>query len=112
MNWDYLSERVRRYNLAPTQSQRDDLLYRIGTHADLFSPAEQALTDRLGCLIPEHRACILEWLLLEDFSLRTDLSLTEQIFSPDRLAILEAEPTEYYELPPANPYATEVLNYV
>jgi hypothetical protein len=34
LNWDYLLERVRRYNEKPS----DDLLYRIGTHVNILIP--------------------------------------------------------------------------
>ncbi len=37
INWEYLIERVRRYNEAPS----DDLLYRIGTHVNILTPDDQ-----------------------------------------------------------------------
>ena len=51
LNWDYLLERVRRYNEKPS----DDLLYRIGTHVNILTLEDQDLIERnQGCCL---RAC-------------------------------------------------------
>jgi hypothetical protein len=62
INWEYLIERVRRYNEAPS----DDLLYRIGTHVDVLTPDDQYYIDHhRGCLHPEQRYRVLNWLAVQ-----------------------------------------------
>ena len=63
-NWDYLLERVRRYNEKPS----DDLLYRIGTHVNALTLEDQDLIERNqgNRLNPEQRFRVLDWLVCQD----------------------------------------------
>lgn len=73
MDYGYLTERVRRYNAQPS----DDLLYRIGTHADLLEGGN-------GQLTPERRYIVLNWLVCQDvIEIKHDLALL--IFGRDQL---------------------------
>jgi hypothetical protein len=60
ISWDYLLERVRRYNENPS----DDLLYRIGTHVDVLTLEDQDLIEQQqgGYLNPQQRYRVLNWL--------------------------------------------------
>jgi len=79
--WDYLIERVRRYNEAPS----DDLLYRIGTHINVLTPDDQYYIDHhRGILHPEQRYLVLNWLVCQDgIEIKGDLALL--IFGRDQL---------------------------
>ncbi len=57
---EYLIERVGRYNQAPS----DDLLYRIGTHANILEPGD-------GILTPLQRYRVFNWLAVQ-----TDVGFT------------------------------------
>jgi hypothetical protein len=62
--WSYVEERVKRFNRAKTERDRDDLLYRIGTHADVLDLDDIRLTrENNGALTSEQRRAVLEWLL-------------------------------------------------
>ena len=67
INWDYVKERVLRYNEKPS----DDLLYRIGSHADVLEPGESS--D--GILNPEQRFRILNWICSQKLKIKHDLAL-------------------------------------
>ncbi|HAA31082.1 MAG TPA: hypothetical protein DCE56_29475 [Cyanobacteria bacterium UBA8553] len=64
INWGYVQERVRRYNENPS----DDLLYRIGTHADVLEPDESI--D--GQLSLEQRTRILNWIADQGYKINHD----------------------------------------
>lgn len=71
-NSDYLQERVRRYNEAPS----DDLLYRIGSCMDTFTSDDEKLLRRTGySLTPEQRYRVLNQLLCNGFKIECDLAL-------------------------------------
>lgn len=72
MDWDYINERLRRYNAQPS----DDLLYRIGTHVNVLSSGD-------GTLISEERYKVLNWLECHDCSIDHDLALL--IFGKEQL---------------------------
>ncbi len=73
MDWGYLNERINRYNAQPS----DDLLYRIGSHADILLPQELELT-------PERRFRILNWIATHA-CLNTDIDLALLIFGRQQL---------------------------
>lgn len=83
INWDYITERVQRYNSNPS----DDLLYRIGTHVnvlDLEDCSRIVSEDQQdGALNPEQRYRVLNWILCNGFELKTDLALL--IFGREQL---------------------------
>lgn len=65
MDWNYIIERVGRYNAFPS----DDLLYRIGNHVDLLEGGS-------GRLTPEQRYLVLNWLTCQDeIEIKHDLAL-------------------------------------
>lgn len=64
INWTYIEERIRRYNESPS----DDLLYRIGTHADVLEPDE----SRQGQLNVEQRVRILNWIAAQGYEIAID----------------------------------------
>jgi hypothetical protein len=63
IEWDYVIERVRRYNNEPS----DDLLYRMGTHVNALTLEDQDLISRHqdGNLSPEQRYRVLDWLAVQ-----------------------------------------------
>ena len=62
INWNYITERVTRYNSNPS----DDLLYQIGTHTGTLTLDDQAVIDQQGdCLNPEQRYRVLDWLAVQ-----------------------------------------------
>lgn len=63
INTGYVQERVYRYNERPS----DDLLYRIGSHAELVNGD--------GQLTPEQRCLILDWILCQGYEIKGDLAL-------------------------------------
>jgi hypothetical protein len=70
--WDYLLERVRRYNQAPS----DDLLYRIGTHVNILTPDDQRYIEQHGGILhPQQRYHVLNWLLCQGIEIKGDLAL-------------------------------------
>lgn len=72
--WGYLTERIHRYNESPS----DDLLYRIGTHVDVLTPEDCKLIERQkGCLSPEQRFRVLDWIVScqNDVDIKWDLAL-------------------------------------
>lgn len=72
INSDYIQERVRRYNEAPS----DDLLYQMGSCINtLTSDDERLLRKREYCLAPEQRYRILNQLLCNGFEIECDLAL-------------------------------------
>ncbi len=74
INLDYIRERVHRYNNSPS----DDLLYRIGNHADVLS-----IEHSSGNLTPEQRFRVLNWIVTSGLSIEGDLALL--IFGRDPL---------------------------
>lgn len=74
INTKYVQERVHRYNDRPS----DDLLYRIGSHADVLEPGESN-----GQLNPEQRFRILNWILCQGYEIKGDLALL--IFGREQL---------------------------
>jgi hypothetical protein len=82
INWEYVIERVRRYNQNPT----DDLLYRIGSHTDLLTRDDENLIQyqQGGYLNPIQRYRVLNWLACQDeIEIKGDLALL--IFGRDQL---------------------------
>jgi hypothetical protein len=83
IDWNYVAERVRRYNAQPS----DDLLYRVGSHADVLTLedcgriASQDLQD--GDLTSEQRYRVLDWILRNGFEIEADLALL--IFGREQL---------------------------
>jgi hypothetical protein len=79
---DYVTERVCRYNRQPS----DDLLYRIGDHANILEPGELYIInyERDGLLAPEQRYRILNWILCSGFQIESDLALL--IFGRNQLS--------------------------
>lgn len=72
MDWNYISERVNRYNNEPS----DDLLYRLGTHVDVFSPEDcHLIKQQAGNLHPEQRYRILDWIVQAGLEIECDLAL-------------------------------------
>ena len=73
MDWNYITERVQRYNSQPS----DDLLYRIASNAEILGSTELYLVDRdqRGQLIPQQRYLILNWLCCNGFEVEGDLAL-------------------------------------
>lgn len=81
INWNYVEERVRRYNEKPS----DDLLYRIGNHTDVLSMEDSDLIQKKqgGYLNPEQRFRVLNWIVTSGQEIETDLALL--IFGRDQL---------------------------
>ncbi len=75
INWDYVRERVARYNSSPS----DDLLYRIGNHVDVLTLEDcsriASKHQQDGALDPEQRYRVLNWILSNGFQIETDLAL-------------------------------------
>lgn len=72
INSDYLQERVRRYNEAPS----DDLLYRMGSCMTTLTSDDERLLRKSGyVLTPEQRYRILNQLLCNGFEIECDLAL-------------------------------------
>jgi hypothetical protein len=88
INWEYLTDRVRRYNENPT----DDLLYRIGSHVDALTPADCELINnsQKGWLAPEQRYRVLNWLAVKSgigfVGLDVELDLALLIFGRNQLS--------------------------
>jgi hypothetical protein len=62
--WSYVEERIDRFNQAKTQCDRDDLLYRIGTHADALDLDDiRLIRENDGVLSSEQRFTVLEWMI-------------------------------------------------
>ena len=88
IEWDYVIERVRRYNNEPS----DDLLYRIGTHVNALTLKDQDLISRHqdGNLSPEQRYRVFDWLAVQSaagfvgLEIEGDLALL--IFGREQLA--------------------------
>ena len=79
--WDYLLERVRRYNQNPS----DDLLFRIGTHVNILTPDDQRYIEQHGGIFhPEQRFRVLNWLVCQEgIEIKGDLALL--IFGREQL---------------------------
>ena len=73
IDWEYVTERVRRYNEKPS----DDLLYRIGTHVNSLAPEDLDLIHRQqgGYLNPEQRFLVLNWIVKAGLEIDGDLAL-------------------------------------
>ena len=73
INWDYILERLNRYNANPS----DDLLYRIGTHSNVLTIEDCSQIDGSlnGALSPEQRYRVLNWILCNSFEIEGDLAL-------------------------------------
>lgn len=73
INWDYITERIRRYNSNPS----DDLLYRIGTHVNVLTLEDCSRIDgkQNGALDAEQRYHVLNWILCNGFQIKADLAL-------------------------------------
>jgi hypothetical protein len=87
IEWDYVIERVRRYNNEPS----DDLLYRIGTHVNTLTLEDQDLSARQdGNLSPEQRYRVLDWLAVQSaaglLGLEIEGDLALLIFGHDQLS--------------------------
>jgi hypothetical protein len=82
IDWSYITERVRRYNLNPC----DDLLYRIGTHVDVLTVEDITLIQRQGGYFnPDQRYRVLNWIVCQDeLEIKGDLALL--IFGRDQLS--------------------------
>jgi hypothetical protein len=83
INWDYIEERIRRYNAQPS----DDLLYRIGTHVDVLTLEDQDLIQRQqgGCLNPEQRYRVLDWVVSCQNTIELECDLALLIFGREQL---------------------------
>jgi hypothetical protein len=83
VNWEYLIERVRRYNENPT----DDLLYRIGNHTDVLTMEDSDLIQRQqgGYLNPEQRYRVLDWVVSCQNTIELECDLALPIFGRDQL---------------------------
>jgi hypothetical protein len=81
IEWDYVIERVRRYNNEPS----DDLLYRIGTHVNALTLEDQDLSARHqdGNLSPEQRYRVLDWLAVQSAAGFTRTRNRGRFSSPD-----------------------------
>lgn len=64
----YVEKQIDFYNSTYSQRSRDDCLYRIASHADVFPPAEL-----LGPLTENQKEIVLKWLTREGFRLFNDL---------------------------------------
>lgn len=73
MDWNYIIERVNRYNQNPS----DDLLYRIGSHTDILTSEDcDAINYRQsGHLTPQQRFQVLNFLLCQEVHIEGDLAL-------------------------------------
>ncbi|HEY9676070.1 MAG TPA: hypothetical protein V6D11_31795 [Waterburya sp.] len=82
INWEYLTERIRRYNSNPS----DDLLYRIGTHVDVLTIDDCRLIEhKEGCLTPEQRYRVLDWIVSCQNDVDIDKDLALLIFGKEQL---------------------------
>lgn len=83
INWDYVEERIRRYNAEPS----DDLLYRIGTHVDALTLEDQELIQKQqgGHLNPEQRYRVLDWIVSCQNTVKLECDLALLIFGRDQL---------------------------
>jgi hypothetical protein len=80
MDWNYIVERWKRYIMQPS----DDLLYRIGSHADILTLEDCQISESQGgALTPEQRYRVLNWLCCSGFEFQADLALL--IFGKDQL---------------------------
>jgi hypothetical protein len=62
--WSYVEERITRFNQAKTERDRDDLLYRIGSHADVLDLEDiRFIRENDGILHPEQRFEVLQWMI-------------------------------------------------
>lgn len=87
MDYQYIQNQIDRYNNAQTQGQRDDCLYRIGTHANILELDEQSEIDAAGGVMPaKYRLKILQALYC-DLEQEVDESdnLLLHIFGRDQL---------------------------
>ncbi len=75
---EYVIERVRRYNEAPT----DDLLYRIGSYANVLSVEDCRAIEQQG-FTPEQRYNVLNWIAKTGLVIEGDLALL--IFGREQL---------------------------
>jgi hypothetical protein len=82
INWEYVTERVRRYNKNPS----DDLLYRIGSHTNVLTLDDTRLIDegQSGRLNPEQRFRVLDFLSGSGHDIEGDLALL--IFGREQLS--------------------------
>ena len=80
MDWNYLTERVRRYNENPTE----DLLYRIGTHVDVLTPEDCGSISQQG-FSAEQRYRVLNWLASCTDLLNDEMDLALLIFGRNQL---------------------------
>lgn len=82
INWGYVVERIRRYNKKPS----DDLLYRIGTHADVLDIADcDHIQSQEGRLDPEQRYRVLNWIVTSQEAVELECDLALLIFGRDQL---------------------------
>lgn len=94
---DYVLRQIARYNAATNQRDRDDLLYRVGTHVDALLLEDQEFIDRAGVLKPEHRCQVLNWLGYEtNADIRDDLPLLVQVFTPEVLSVMRDRAKQVY----------------
>ena len=75
---EYVIERVRRYNEAPT----DDLLYRIGSYANALNVEDCRAIEQQG-FTPEQRYNVLNWITKTGLVIEGDLALL--IFGREQL---------------------------
>jgi hypothetical protein len=82
INWEYVTERVRRYNENPS----DDLLIRIGSHVDVLTLDDCDLIQKEqgGYLNPEQRYRVLDWIVGEA-RLEIEQDLAVLIFGREQL---------------------------
>lgn len=82
MDWEYLTERIRRYNLNPS----DDLLYRIGTHVDVLTVDDcRLIENKSGRLNPEQRYRVLNWITSCQNDVEIDKDKALLIFGREQL---------------------------
>ncbi|MBD2123958.1 hypothetical protein [Trichocoleus sp. FACHB-262] len=75
--WSYIEERIDRFNQAKTERDRDDFLYRIGSHADVLNLEDvRLIRENNGALTSEQRCAVLEWMIYSaDAEVRGNLVL-------------------------------------
>jgi hypothetical protein len=81
INWDYVEEQIRRYNAKAS----DDLLYRIGTHVDALTPADQEAIQIDQGFTPEQRFRVLDWIVSCQNTVELDCDLALLIFGREQL---------------------------
>ncbi len=83
INWDYVTERIRRYNQNPS----DDLLYRIGNHTDVLTMEDSDLIQKKqgGYLNAEQRYRVLDWIVSCQNAIQLDCDLALLIFGRSQL---------------------------